>query len=158
MHTAALIVAAGRGTRAGGPEPKQWRRIGGKTVARWTVERFAGFAPLVLVIHPDDAGTATREMAGLPVQIVHGGADRAASVKAGLAALAEARPERVLIHDVARPCIEAGTIAAVLAALGNHPGAAPALPVTDASPTVLFDFVDQKTGQPFSAKLRLEKR
>ncbi|MEC3860982.1 bifunctional 2-C-methyl-D-erythritol 4-phosphate cytidylyltransferase/2-C-methyl-D-erythritol 2,4-cyclodiphosphate synthase [Mesobacterium sp. TK19101] len=129
---AALIVAAGRGTRAGGPLPKQWQEVAGKPVARWTLERFAPLARLVLVIHPNDRDRAQALCAGLPVLLVDGAAERAGSVLAGLEALAGDAPDIVLIHDVARPCVGATTINAVIAALASHDGAAPALPVTDA--------------------------
>lgn len=132
MRHAALIVAAGRGTRAGGPEPKQWRELAGKPVARWTLEAFAHLDARVLVIHPEDRVKAEAAAEGLDVRIVAGGADRAASVRNGLEALAAACPETVLIHDVARPCVPRGVIDGVLEALAAAPGAAPALPVTDA--------------------------
>jgi len=132
MQTGIIIVAAGRGMRAGGGLAKQWRRVAGKPVARWTLEAFAGRGPLVMVVHPDDISQAQSVAAGLDLRIVTGGADRAASVRAGLDALTQEVPDRVLIHDVARPCVSQPVIEAVLAALDQHSGAAPALPVTDA--------------------------
>ncbi|MBV6638073.1 MAG: bifunctional 2-C-methyl-D-erythritol 4-phosphate cytidylyltransferase/2-C-methyl-D-erythritol 2,4-cyclodiphosphate synthase [Mameliella sp.] len=132
MQTGIIIVAAGRGTRAGGGLAKQWRRVAGKPVARWTLEAFAGRGPLVMVVHPDDMSQAQAVTAGLDLRIVTGGADRSASVRAGLEALAQESPDHVLIHDVARPCVSPAVIDAVLYALDHHPGAAPALPVTDA--------------------------
>ncbi len=132
MRHAALIVAAGRGTRAGGPLPKQWREIAGKSVTRWTLERFAHLDATVLVIHPEDRARAEAACEGLAVRVVTGGATRAASVRAGLEALTAPAPERVLIHDVARPCVPRAVIDGVLAALERAPGAAPAVPVTDA--------------------------
>ncbi|MBV7392817.1 bifunctional 2-C-methyl-D-erythritol 4-phosphate cytidylyltransferase/2-C-methyl-D-erythritol 2,4-cyclodiphosphate synthase [Mameliella sediminis] len=132
MQTGIIIVAAGRGTRAGGGQPKQWREIAGKPVARWTLEAFAGFGPLVMVIHPDDRDIATTVTKGLEVQLVAGGAERSASVRAGLEALEPRAPQKVLIHDVARPCIAPRVIRSVIDALDHHPGAAPALAVTDA--------------------------
>ncbi|MGR3481531.1 bifunctional 2-C-methyl-D-erythritol 4-phosphate cytidylyltransferase/2-C-methyl-D-erythritol 2,4-cyclodiphosphate synthase [Salipiger marinus] len=132
MKTAAIIVAAGRGSRAGGGVPKQWRPLAGRPVARWTLEAFAPFGPMVLVIHPDDRPEAEAAAQGLPVTLVNGAADRAGSVRAGLAALAEDPPDHVLIHDVARPCVSGTVIRAVLEALADAPGAAPALAVTDA--------------------------
>jgi 2-C-methyl-D-erythritol 4-phosphate cytidylyltransferase/2-C-methyl-D-erythritol 2,4-cyclodiphosphate synthase len=132
MQTGIIIVAAGRGTRAGGGLAKQWRRVAGKPVARWTLEAFAGRGPLVMVVHPDDMSQAQAVAAGLDLRIVTGGADRSASVRAGLEALAQDSPVHVLIHDVARPCVSPAVIDAVLDALAHHPGAAPALPVTDA--------------------------
>ena len=131
-ETAAIIVAAGRGTRAGGGLPKQWRDIAARPVARWTLEAFAPHCPIILVIHPEDHAIAESMAEGLPVTLVIGAADRAGSVRAGLDALAGTPPEKVLIHDVARPCVTHEIIRAVLAALDNAPGAAPALPVTDA--------------------------
>ncbi|MGY9047538.1 hypothetical protein P775_19600 [Puniceibacterium antarcticum] len=132
MTIAALIVAAGKGTRAGGPISKQWQQIGGKVVARWTLERFAHLDHLILVVNRDDMGIAHEVCNGLPVTLVAGGADRAGSVRAGLEALADLAPDLVLIHDVARPCVDAAVISAVIAALSGADGAAPALPVTDA--------------------------
>ncbi|MGR3824520.1 MAG: bifunctional 2-C-methyl-D-erythritol 4-phosphate cytidylyltransferase/2-C-methyl-D-erythritol 2,4-cyclodiphosphate synthase [Salipiger marinus] len=132
MKTAAIIVAAGRGSRAGGGVPKQWRPLAGRSVARWTLEAFAPFGPMVLVIHPDDRPEAEAAAQGLPVTLVNGAADRAGSVRAGLAALAGDPPDHVLIHDVARPCVSGTVIRAVLEALADAPGAAPALAVTDA--------------------------
>ena len=132
MSTAALIVAAGRGSRAGGGIPKQWREVAGKPVARWTLEALAHLDRLVMVIHPDDRAFAEAAARGLDVTLLEGAADRAGSVRAGLGILAAAPPERVLIHDVARPCISRALIDAVLSALDSRPGAAPALAVTDA--------------------------
>lgn len=132
MTTAAIIVAAGRGTRAKGPLPKQWQEIAGKPVARWTLEAFAGFDQVVLVIHPDDEARAAGMSQGLDVTLVHGAADRAGSVRNGLEALSAAPPDTVLIHDVARPCLPRSVTQAVLTALDTSAGAAPALPVTDA--------------------------
>jgi len=132
MSTAAIIVAAGRGRRAGGDLPKQWQTLAGRSVAAHTVAALRG-APgidrVVLVLHPDDMDRA----ADFPgTQAVAGGATRSASVRAGLEALADRGIDRVLIHDVARPLVGADLIARVLAALDTHPGAAPGLVVTDA--------------------------
>ncbi len=129
---AALIVAAGRGRRAGGPVPKQWQSLLGKPVARWTLERFAAIAELIMVIHPDDRKFAENLCDGLDVTLVDGADERAGSVRAGLQALAIAPPDIVLIHDVARPCISIQCIQTVIDTLADHAGAAPALPVTDA--------------------------
>ena len=81
MQTGIIIVAAGRGMRAGGGLAKQWRRVAGKPVARWTLEAFAGRGPLVMVVHPDDISQAQSVAAGLDLRIVTGGADRAASAQ-----------------------------------------------------------------------------
>ena len=141
MDIAAIIVAAGRGTRAGGGLPKQWRALAGRPVARWTLEAFAHLPRIILVIHPDDRARAEDVSEGLPVTLIDGAADRAGSVRAGLEALAETPPDRVLIHDVARPCVSRRLIDAVVEALDRAPGAAPALPVTDALWTGAGDIV-----------------
>lgn len=72
----ALIVAAGRGRRAGRALPKQWQSLAGKPVARWTLERFAPLGDLVMVIHPDDRDHAETVCAGLDVTLVDGASDR----------------------------------------------------------------------------------
>ncbi|WP_370634980.1 2-C-methyl-D-erythritol 4-phosphate cytidylyltransferase [Roseivivax sp. GX 12232] len=132
MDYAVIIVAAGRGARAGGPVPKQWRALAGQSVARWTVGRFAAAARRIVAVHPEDMDQAARELSGLGAELVAGGESRAASVRAGLEALASDPPDRVLIHDVARPCVTSEVIDNVLAALDFSDGAAPALAVTDA--------------------------
>lgn len=135
MTTAAIILAAGRGQRAGGDVPKQWRILAGRRVADWTMERFRAcprVAHIVLVLAPDD-DTAWAKFEDQPdVILASGGATRAQSVQNGLAALARTGITRVLIHDVARPCVSPALINTVIDALDDHPAAAPALPVTDA--------------------------
>lgn len=133
MRTAAIIVAAGRGTRAGGDIPKQWQQLGGRSVAARAMAPFAEHAQidhLVLVLHPDDVDTTLWPI-DPPADVVTGGATRRESVLAGLECIA-GKVERVLIHDAARPLVSSRIIGRVLAALDHHPGAAPALPVTDA--------------------------
>lgn len=129
--TAVIIVAAGRGVRAGGDVPKQWRHIAGAPVIAHTIKAFESVGPLCLVIHPDDADRC-RALGLSGVRVVYGGATRDASVRAGLDALADLSPETVLIHDAARPLVSAAVIQRVLGALADHDGAAPALAVTDA--------------------------
>ena len=129
MTTAAIIVAAGRGLRAGAGLPKQWRPLAGRPVAAHALAAFAGM-PRVLVIHPDDRALAESVADG--ALIVEGGATRAASVRAALEALAGSGVTKVLIHDAARPSASPDLIARVVAALDHAKGAAPALPVTDA--------------------------
>ena len=127
MTTAAIIVAAGRGLRAGGDLPKQWQMLGGIPVLAHSLAAFAGMARL-LVIHPEDRALAE----GLGVELVAGGATRAASVRNALEALAGRGVARVLIHDGARPLVSAAVVGRVLAALDTQPGAAPAVAVSDA--------------------------
>lgn len=134
MQIAVLIVAAGRGSRAGGPEPKQWRNLSGQTVLSHTLAAFRkvkDLGPYVVVIHPDDRD----RLAGLDltnVVVTTGGAARNDSVRAGLEALSLSAPDAVLIHDAARPVVSAELIGRVIVALRDHNGAAPAVEVTDA--------------------------
>lgn len=130
MKTAALIVAAGRGRRAGGDIPKQWQPLAGQRVLDVTLDIFRAHPRvdlIALVLHADDLDRAPGD-----VIIAQGGADRAESVRAGLEALEAHAPTHVLIHDVARPCLPGAVIGAVLDALTTHKAAAPALAVTDA--------------------------
>ncbi|MGV6813300.1 MAG: bifunctional 2-C-methyl-D-erythritol 4-phosphate cytidylyltransferase/2-C-methyl-D-erythritol 2,4-cyclodiphosphate synthase [Brevirhabdus sp.] len=134
MSVTALIVAAGRGTRAGGDLPKQYQCIAGRSVLDWTLDAMASHpavTQLVVVTHPDDSILFSElENAAHPALLrVDGGATRGASVMAGLAVSTAAR---VLVHDGARPLIGHALIDRVLAALDNAAGAAPALAVTDA--------------------------
>jgi 2-C-methyl-D-erythritol 4-phosphate cytidylyltransferase/2-C-methyl-D-erythritol 2,4-cyclodiphosphate synthase len=139
MSIAALIVAAGRGARAASDagQPKQYCRIGGEAVLTRTIGAFAahpGIGDVLVVIHPDDAGLyadATGAYTGRLLAPVAGGARRQDSVRAGLEGLEAHRPDAVLIHDAARPFVESGLIARVIATLESHAGALPCLPVTD---------------------------
>ncbi len=128
-QTAAIIVAAGRGTRAGGDLPKQWQMLAGQPVLAHTLAAFAHL-PRVLVIHPDDHMRA-KAIAG-DALIVIGGATRDASVRAALQALRGHGIARVLIHDGARPLVSRALIDRVTRALTHAQAAAPALAVTDA--------------------------
>ncbi len=132
MSTAVIIVAAGRGIRAGGGIPKQWRHLAGKRVIDHTLDRFRnhkGVDRIVVVLSPSDM-----ERAGefSDVLCVAGGDSRDQSVRNGLLALAEDAPDWVLIHDAARPLVSNAVIDDVLVALQTHKAAAPAVAVTDA--------------------------
>ncbi|ADO42438.1 bifunctional 2-C-methyl-D-erythritol 4-phosphate cytidylyltransferase/2-C-methyl-D-erythritol 2,4-cyclodiphosphate synthase [Ketogulonicigenium vulgare] len=134
MQIAVVIVAAGRGLRAGGGLPKQWRLLNGQPVLAHTLALFQRddrIGQIALVTHPDEA----QRCGSLPQdKLIHtiGGATRSESVLAGLRALAPHAPSHVLIHDAARPLTPQAVIDGVIAALQTHAGAAPALPVTDA--------------------------
>ncbi|MDZ4274936.1 MAG: bifunctional 2-C-methyl-D-erythritol 4-phosphate cytidylyltransferase/2-C-methyl-D-erythritol 2,4-cyclodiphosphate synthase [Erythrobacter sp.] len=131
---AAIVVAAGKGLRVGGDTPKQFRIWRGKPLLRHSVEalRSAGADPLVVVIAADALADAAEALGGVDgVQFVTGGATRQDSVRNGLEALADAAPQRVLIHDAARPDLPHEVIARLLAALDNQTGAIPVLPVVD---------------------------
>ncbi len=131
----ALVLAAGRGQRMGGGVPKQYRAVGEMPMVRCALLSFVGHAQVDAVravIHPDDEDLFATAAEGLDVlEPVHGGATRQESVRLGLESLAESAPERVLIHDGARPFIPERVISRVLAALDTVPGAIPALPVSD---------------------------
>ncbi len=135
MTTAAVIVAAGRGTRAGDGPPKQWRPLAGRTVADWTIRAFS-INPLVdhivLVMHPEDIDHASDLVLVDGLIIVAGGSTRDQSVLNGLEAISDRGVDKVLIHDVARPCVSQKTIIDVAEALKDTPAAAPAVEITDA--------------------------
>ncbi|OCX63097.1 bifunctional 2-C-methyl-D-erythritol 4-phosphate cytidylyltransferase/2-C-methyl-D-erythritol 2,4-cyclodiphosphate synthase [Thioclava sp. SK-1] len=133
MTTAVIIVAAGRGTRAGGGLPKQWRDLAGLPVLAHTVAAFAPLKParIVVVLHPDDMLRGLDLFNGA-VTLISGGDSRDLSVQSALEALAGTDVTKVLIHDGARPLVPFSVIQSVLDALDTHVAAAPALPVTDA--------------------------
>ena len=129
---AALIVAAGRGTRAGGTSPKQWQPLRGKRVIDHTLAAFQDH-PLVdrVVVVLNEADMAyAKELTDNGCIITSGGVDRAGSVRNGLALLGDA--DQVLIHDAARPCVSSEVINHVITALKTGPAAAPGIAVTDA--------------------------
>lgn len=129
--TAAIIVAAGRGLRAGGEVPKQFQPLSGVSILERTVSTFAIHTEIdqvILVVNPADTDLLSQIDLGAVI-LVHGGDTRDASVLAGLSV---ATTDNVLIHDGARPLVSARLISDVIAALATHAGAAPALPVTDA--------------------------
>ena len=139
MTNAALIVAAGRGSRMRQEMPKQYLSLGGRAVLWHTVQAFLASDRIDMVrvvIHPDDQALYDGAVAGIADTRlgapVHGGASRAASVRLGLEALQADAPEHVLIHDAARPFCPTDLIAAVLEPLAQVDGAFAALPVVDA--------------------------
>lgn len=131
MERAAIIVAAGRGTRLGEGKPKQWRLLGGVPVVQRSVAAFAAFDRVVVALHPDEMAQGVRLFGGR-VTLVAGGASRSESVRNALDILDGSSVSRVLIHDAARPFASPALIARVEAALDDAPGAAPALAVSDA--------------------------
>lgn len=133
---AAVIVAAGRGTRAGHADvPKQFRAIGGESLLRRSLGLFAdktlcGMAQTV--IHPDNAALYAQAADGFALlPPVHGGPTRQASVLAGLEALVPHGPDIVLVHDAARPFASRALIARAIDAARKTGAAIPGLPVTD---------------------------
>lgn len=132
MKTAAIIVAAGRGTRAGGDIPKQWQLLRGHAVISHTFNALRGHVDKICVVLNADDNARWTALDLTADHVVYGGATRDASVRAGLEALRENAPDLVLIHDAARPLVSPDIIKDVLRALQTHQGAAPALEVTDA--------------------------
>lgn len=134
---AVVIVAAGRGERAGQADgPKQYRRIGGKAVITHTLEAFRAhpqIAHVVVVIHPDDHALFAEAAGKLStgIMLADGGRSRQQSVLHGLTALEPHRPDIVLIHDGVRPFVDSTLIDRVVAATGSETAALPALPVSD---------------------------
>lgn len=131
---AAIVVAAGSGSRAGQSVPKQFAFWRGKPLVAHSVERLlaAGADPLVVAIPPGGEAMANEALAGIDrVTLVPGGATRQASVRAALEHLAPGAPERVLIHDAARPDLPRTVMVRLLDALDDAPGAIPVLPVVD---------------------------
>ncbi len=133
--TAALVVGAGEGRRFGSEVPKQYLPLAGEPVMRRSLVAFLGHpgvATVQAVIHQNHQDFYERAAQGLdlPAPVI-GGDLRQKSVARGLESLAGQAPDRVLIHDAARPLIPEGVISRVLAALETSPGAVPALPVAD---------------------------
>ncbi|WP_339745190.1 bifunctional 2-C-methyl-D-erythritol 4-phosphate cytidylyltransferase/2-C-methyl-D-erythritol 2,4-cyclodiphosphate synthase [uncultured Maricaulis sp.] len=137
MKIGAIIVAAGRGTRAGGEIPKQYREIGGRPVLARTLEAFLShpaIGPVVVVIGAEDDQRfeALAPRLSGPVETVTGGATRTASVWAGLQALGEHCPDAVMIHDAARPFISAALIGRIAEALESQKAVIPVVASVDA--------------------------
>jgi 2-C-methyl-D-erythritol 4-phosphate cytidylyltransferase/2-C-methyl-D-erythritol 2,4-cyclodiphosphate synthase len=132
---AAVVVAAGRGLRAGGSLPKQYRELAGEPVIRSSLSLFAWHGQIgavQAVIHPDDRGSYEAAAKGLRLLApVAGGATRQASVRAGLEALRDRAPDIVLVHDAARPFCSAELVSRAIVACGETGAAIPALEVTD---------------------------
>ena len=135
IQTAAIIVAAGRGLRAGAGGPKQYRTIGGRSVIARAMEPFCDHPQIFAVqpiTNPDDVALFKEAVSDLRYNDpANGGATRQASVHAGLEALADQAPDIVLIHDAARPFVTPALIARAIAAAQITGAAVPAAPVTD---------------------------
>ena len=133
MKIAAIIVAAGKGERAGTALPKQYSLLGGQPILRRAVQALASheaISRIIVVIGPGQEDLAQAALAALPVDaLLVGGAERQHSVAAGLAAINDA--DAVLIHDAARPLLPPAVVDRLVAALQTSPAAVPALPVVD---------------------------
>lgn len=142
QRIAAILVAAGRGERAGqsAKGPKQYRLIGGIPVIAHTLDAFASHPQIdmvIVAIHPDDQGLFEVACSGIDGDLrfkcrtIHGGATRQESVRLALESLKDAAPDIVLIHDAVRPFIDHALIDRVIASVTNDHGVLPALAVSD---------------------------
>lgn len=129
MSTVAIIVAAGNGNRAGGKVPKQWRKIAGKLVVDWSIDAFKNhnLIDFVIVVLPPSKTLHRND-----VITCVGGNSRSLSVYNGLIAAKSLSPDKVLIHDVARPAVSEDIITEIILAINEETGAAPGLPLSDA--------------------------
>jgi len=154
---AAVVVAAGRGSRAGADIPKQFRPVSGMPMLRKSLLTFLEHPQVSFVqpvIHRDDVALFQSSTAGLtPLPPVFGGATRQASVHAGLEALTMHAPDIVLVHDAARPFASRELASHAIEAARQAGAAIPALPVTDTVKTV--DAQNGITGTVDRANLRL---
>jgi 2-C-methyl-D-erythritol 4-phosphate cytidylyltransferase/2-C-methyl-D-erythritol 2,4-cyclodiphosphate synthase len=134
-RVAILIVAAGKGVRAGGAQPKQYARLVGKPMLRWTLEAFADYPDAIVqvMIGPDQEALYHDAVKGLTVRPAGlGGATRQETVRRGLELLEPEAPDYVLIHDAARPFVSKRLIDEVIQALEDGAdGAVPHVPVSD---------------------------
>ena len=135
MRIAAIIVAAGSGTRFGAHRPKQYELLAGDMILRRTIRQFIGHKAIASVhvvisgAHRDLYDQASRGFELGPA--IEGGSDRQSSVMAGLNAIQPSSPTHVLIHDAARPLISKVVIDAVIGGLYDHAAVLPVLPVAD---------------------------
>ena len=140
MKITALIVAAGKGTRAGGTAPKQWQNLLGKRIIDHSIDLFKNnsqISEVMVVLHSDDVDLLNRN----DVLFTEGGATRSDSVKYGLKALQQIeRPDYVLIHDAARPVTPPDLINTIIENLKITDAVAPALPVSD----TLWEVIDER--------------
>jgi 2-C-methyl-D-erythritol 4-phosphate cytidylyltransferase/2-C-methyl-D-erythritol 2,4-cyclodiphosphate synthase len=132
---AALILAGGSGSRFGGDTPKQYLTLADRAVLRHAADAFIrhpDISTVRIVLRPEDHSLYDQSFQDADVlPPVEGGATRQASALLGLESLRESGPDRVLIHDGARPFPDAALISRMLEALGDHQAAIPVLPVTD---------------------------
>lgn len=137
MHIAAIVVAAGRGERAGSEGgPKQYRQIGGKAIISRTIEALRvhpQVGRIVVAIHKDDHALLETALKDCPtaVNIVTGGATRQESVRLALEALVDTETDGVLIHDAVRPFVGRDLLNRVTHALSSDAGVCPALPLVE---------------------------
>ena len=156
-RTAAIIVAAGRGLRAGAGGPKQYRTLAGRPVIARALKPFCTHPDVFAVqpvTNPDDTALFNEAVAGLDVRpAVGGGATRQASVRAGQEALAALAPDIVLIHDAARPFVTPGLISRAIVAAGQTGAALPVVAINDTVKEI--NAAGEVVATPDRAKLRI---
>lgn len=138
FKTIALIMAAGRGQRVGGPSPKQYLFVRGRSILSQAISAFLEHPDVDgvrVVIGDGDEDLYTQVVSSLRsdklLPPVVGGAERSVSVRLGLESLEDFSPESVLIHDGARPFVSHGLISRVVQALKYHKGVIPGIAVAD---------------------------
>lgn len=159
-----IVVAAGRGSRAGGGVPKQFRELGGQPMLARTLQALFSATPDLVVtpvIHPDDETLFDAAAACLDGAAqarlrppAHGGETRQASVRNGLEAIARdaASTDIVLIHDGARPFASPALVERAIGFAVRHGAAVPGLPVTDTIKEIAAN--GRVTGTPERSRLR----
>lgn len=131
-----VVVAAGQGTRIGGEVPKQYRELGGVPMLLRALRPFTAHPDVghtVVALPPRDAGNPPpwlRELLGVTLSVVAGGAQRSESVARGLAGL-PASCTTILVHDAARPFVDRATIDGVIVVARSGLGAVPAVRLED---------------------------
>ena len=128
----AIVLAAGRGLRAGGPGPKQWQPLMGKPLISWSIAPFLTHpmvSQVVVVHHPDEDDLLSQLPSG--ILYVAGGLNRDDSVRCALTAIEPLSPDYVLIHDAARPCLDQYLLSECINSMVTHGAAAPAVAVQD---------------------------
>lgn len=131
-----LIVAAGAGERFGGTTPKQYLKIGNKSVLYHSIKAFSSFKNLKsihVIINPDHAALYEAAVSELNLPpFIAGGKDRKESVNNGLKAIPNiSNEDYILVHDGARPLVSSAEITAILDKLSTSQACSLALPITD---------------------------
>ncbi len=156
LETAAIIVAAGQGSRVGGILPKQFQSVGGKPILSYTLQKFEDCSRIqdVILVTASEWVTYTAQEIVEPsdlkkvIKIVAGGEQRQDSVFAGLKAL-EGHPDFVAIHDAVRPFISVEKLEAAIDACKKHGAAILAVPPKDTIKTEKSGFVDETPDRSF---------
>jgi 2-C-methyl-D-erythritol 4-phosphate cytidylyltransferase/2-C-methyl-D-erythritol 2,4-cyclodiphosphate synthase len=147
-RTALILVAAGKGERAGGDKPKQYRHVLGRPLIEHTLsnlQKACNFDIYCVVVSQNDPFIqSVLSNMRIDAKIVIGGANRTESVRNGLAALEATNIDHVFIHDAARPFISSKIISDLSKALLTSYAAAPALPIPDALKTLSGEAVDRE--------------